>query len=268
MPSLCYKLKSVDPSLRLLRIRRARAGFSVVEAITALVVASILATLMGTAFSLMSAVDSSEAIESGGRVYQPAPSIAAMREAALLHQRLVDAITEAEGVFVFGGNLGTPLAWDYGDLTLAAFPSCGIENASNSAQFASVNSAQFAGNWEDVSSGSLSGFTVLCVRTKAPSLLCIAQSRREVVVNAGRSMVLYRVRLTDGDGTLAYQFYVPLEGDTWVLNPGAYHAWFRQDAGWRRYEEGPCTVAFPDPYMLSGQTGSTLPSSRFVYFVQ
>ncbi|MGE9297083.1 MAG: PilW family protein [Puniceicoccales bacterium] len=244
---------------------RSKAGFSLLEAIVAMTLSSLVIGVLVALFLPLVERFRPEPKIFDDLVYQRAPAASALASAVELHDMFNEMLSAAAGVYVFGGvgfdpvsgSPGVPLAWDFATDSLPAVHASDL-----------LSSYTAANAWSPVlsfaSNPAPGDFTVVLMRD-ASSLLAIAQVRRFV----DDSKACYRVQLRCGPGlanALEYRFYRPIEADQWAMPPGATHRWIRWDPAWRRVEPGPTTMVFPDP-ALTGMpaTGAAAPVSRFIY---
>ena len=219
--------------------------------------------------------------------YYKAPSFPAAKMASDVMKAFIDAVAQADTVLVVGGAAEYPVSRGSTYLSNQT-PSV----TTVSGYFAGMASLSLSSDPRSLASGydmrllqsgyqlsqalpaaalavasDPADFTVVCLQ--GPNSILSATECRRLVVGAN---VLYSVThygFPNAPGVLYayYRFYIPLTSDVWNSpGIGAFHTWYRYTTGFSRVEEGPCTVVFPDPYVLSSQNATSFSSfSRFSY---
>ena len=214
-----------------------------------------------------------------GEQYGMAPSRNQMDKAIALHADMQDAIMDSNYVVVLGGqneNSGSapatppPLeeAFTAGNTLETAM---GVRNASRT-------NIQNATDFYDAYSGTLSSFaestytnndfTVLAIRER--TIQAVAQCRRTTtnanIGSGNEPVVAYHVRLDTGGDVQNYRFFLRAGEDTWGMQIGAKHYWYRNDTQWDRREQLGTMLVFPDPGILAGKSASSLTNASFSRF--
>lgn len=224
----------------------------------------------------------------GTHDFRTAPSAVEYQRSVEVIGRLQEAMDSANAVFVLGGNRSAPQA----DAASGALPPLAVSSLptvitsmtlanipQTSYAFRALVAALPGVQFETTSSAS--DFTVMTM-TGAAVVSTITQVRRYSATIDGASLVLYEVvhdtnlaaTRDDVEGSptrnrYAYRMALPASEDVWAMPPGALHFWFRSDPYWRRYEEAPARLVFPDPFLLAGEQPGvdTAPFSRYIFYV-
>ena len=268
------------------------SGFSIVEAIGALVVSALVMGALTYGMGGLFSQQSHPTVTYNDEVYARAPSFDDFHQAIDLHAAFSNAVDAADNVVVLGGTRSHPafdptgpssaLAESFLDASLVAVAGGDGFRAFSSWDQRQINSSQFASYL--TTSPDPADFTILTVQGLS-QITSITQQRRYTATINGQNVSLYEVThqaidwssgfpvltpsATGTGPTYAYRFYYTASEDVWSMPPGATHYWYRADSTWNRDQEGPARIVFADPYTLAGQdSGSPIsPLSRFIYFL-
>lgn len=272
----------IEKSFLRTRVRRHHncAGFTLPEVIIGVALLSVFMFmcigLVRAAKRLLPGV----ALSVEGEVLPIAPSPSAFASAVKLHGALIERLTEARAVYVFGGSheglpstasrqAGAPL--ETSSLpTIAAF-SAGLPL--DAYAFQQAYASQLG---PFVKTGAAADFSVVLIGpwNNQLAITALIQVRERPIAGEESSSPQSWMRRE----TVMYD----ISGDTWTCaflektatmlsaSVGARHFWYRYEEGLVA-EEGPVMAVFPDPWLYGGTRGvandEPPPFSRFTYFL-
>jgi hypothetical protein len=268
-------------------------GFSLVEAIGGLVLFTMMMAALTYGMASLFRFQSHPEVTYQSHVYSLAPSFGEFQKALTFHQRLVQALDQADDVLVLGGARSHPtldpqgpssaLDESFADPTLTAAAGSDPWQGYSSWDQREVNAAQFDPYL--TATPDPADFTILTVQGQS-RITSITQHRRYTATINGENVVLYEAThqaidwssgspvlvpdpATGSTPTSSYRIYYAASEDTWQQRPGATHFWYRTDPAWDRDQEGPTRVVFSDPFVLAGQDpqAQVTSVSQFAYFV-
>lgn len=234
-----------------------------------LLAALVLALLLALARAFLP-----ERVSEAGETLAVAPCFEVVPPAMVFHSTLRECLTKARAVYTFGGS-SEGVAVEGKVLrplratelpSLSSLPS-GLPKDAGS--FWAAYSESLGGL---EATADVDDFSILMLGQGSngrPVVTALAQCRTQLWRDAsGTEWKRRRTNLwVEGGQRHAYAFLEPKDRGSWV---GALHTWYRQDPVLGLFEEGPCLVSFPDPWVLAGSRGGEpLPAlpSRFTYLI-
>lgn len=256
-----------------------RRGFSLLEVLTVITVSSVVSAFALGFYESAFTGQADTGITRNGQVYFRAPTTAGYLDSVRFHRIFNEVVEESNNVMVFGGvgwnpadldEVGTPWDMSFTPTRFLQDNNTGIglmdaRQCSNIQSTLAASSGFITFEQDDVDSHD---FTVVAYsRDAADDISAIVQVRRTVHDgNVFYDAVLNN--LHNPTDSISYRYFVPENQDIWEMPVGAQHYWFRWDDDWRRYEQAPTRLVFPDPQAIAIDKGigETEAMSRYVYF--
>jgi hypothetical protein len=231
------------------------------EALIALLGGALAMTIAVVAITMLpwGGVDDESILMKDGENYPIAPSFNQLRDAVALFSKLDELLKNYHAFYVHDGAVADSWRPASGVNWLTAIPQ--RDHLSANAFF------QYAGSpiSESSTAGEAGSFCAV-ILTDEQTVGGILHHRNSIT----SGIHYYEVVLLSGTGfseRFEYRFHLPQAEAVWGQSPGAYFP-LKIDDGFRRHD-GPVTLVFPDPYLLTGATidGTVVPYSRFTYFI-
>lgn len=262
-----------------MRSRQARAGYTLIEILTVLVVSGlVLSALFYALIGFMRGLQP-QSVSVGGEVLPVAPTFGAFPSALRVNEQLGVREADARAIYVLGGrHVSIPAnapQTAVKPLAIMALPVISDFSAGlpMDAKTFYDTYAGFLGGQESSSSSEDFSIVVIGPSNGALAVTMLVQVRRiDRSVSDGVETTPYierDVRAWDIDeGALRYAFleHPASASKTFV---GAVHTWMRYQVN-AVAEEGPTCVVLPDPWIYAGARGYSddiPPFSRFSYFL-